>query len=74
MQGITSKNHGKPYFLQPLPGVKKKMRKVAVIFVKESGASDQYLQNAACTNFATEKQKAPRVEAAWKSNMPMAKN
>ena len=36
------------------------MRKAAVIFVQESGASDQYLQNTACTNFAREKSKAQR--------------
>ena len=60
-----------------------KMRKAAVIFAQESGkrvlgfaehSLDQYLQNTACTNFATEKSKAHQGQLHEKSNMPKAKN
>ena len=83
MQGIISKNHGIPHFLcgiaracegNTVKGATKKMRKAAVIFVQESGACDQYLQNTACTNFATEKSKAHQGQLHEKSNMPEAKN
>ena len=57
MQGITNKNHGIPYFVQNEEG--------CWDFCTGIRSRDWYLQNAACTNFAKEKSKAPTGEATW---------
>ena len=44
-----------PIFFSHFVGVKKKMRKAADKFLRESGVCDQYLPDTACANFAKEK-------------------
>ena len=66
MQGISRKiwEYHILFWPWPLP-LGKENAEGCWNFPWKSGARDQYLQNAACTNFAKEKSKAPTGEATW---------